>query len=86
MPDNAGINETSIQEIVDITPQRKNVILDSQILTSLMGCPRLTDFRFNHNLVSIGGKSNSLEVGSIVHTFLEQYYKKIRDGFKKSDA
>lgn len=84
--DNSTIGETDLQEIVDITSQRKNVILDSQILTSLMGCPRLTDFRFNHNLMSLGGKSNSLEVGSIVHTFLEHYYKKIKEGFKKSEA
>lgn len=87
MTDNKTINEIPLQEIVDI-PQigKKNVILDSQILSTLMACPRLTDFRFNHNLVSISGKSNSLECGSIVHTFLEFYYKSIIDGIKRSDA
>jgi PD-(D/E)XK nuclease superfamily protein len=40
-----------------------------------MSCARLTDFRFNHNLASIEGKSNSIEVGSLVHHVLEIYYK-----------
>jgi hypothetical protein len=61
---------------MDIIPlPKKNVILDASILSSLMSCPRLTDFRYNHNLVSLSGKSNSLECGSIVHKFLEYYYK-----------
>lgn len=68
--------ETDIQELVEIPIfGKKNVILDSQILTSLMNCGRLTDFRFNLNLVSIDGKGNSLECGSIVHTFLEYFYR-----------
>jgi hypothetical protein len=60
--------------------------MDSQILTSLMTCERLTDFRFNLNLYPIKGKSNSLECGSIVHTFLENYYKNIIKGLDKKQA
>lgn len=74
-PDDKTIGETKIQEIVEAPMGGKiNIIMDSQILTSLMKCARLTDFRFNLNLQSLDGKSNSLECGSIVHKFLETYY------------
>lgn len=87
MTDNQTINEIPLQEIIDIPlGGKKNVILDSQILTALMACPRLTDFRFNHNLISISDKGNSLECGSIVHTFLEFYYQSIIDGIKRNEA
>jgi len=65
---------------------RKNVVLDATILSTLMSCARLTDFRFNYNFISIGGKSNSLEMGSIVHTILERYYKAVIDGKSRTDA
>lgn len=52
-----------------------HVILDSQLLSALMSCARLYDFRFNHQLIAIGGKSNSIEVGALVHVVLEHYYK-----------
>lgn len=85
--DNKTIGEVPLNEIIDKPMSGKsNVILDSQILSTLMNCPRLADFRFNHNLVSINGKSNSLEVGSIVHTFLENYYKNIIKGVKRDQA
>ena len=75
MTDERTIGETPIQEIVDIPMSgKKNVVLDATVLSSLMACPRLTDFRFNMNLQSIEGKSNSLELGSIVHKFLEVFY------------
>ena len=48
--------------------------MDSQVLTTLQACPRLCDFRFNHNLSSTH-KSNSLECGTMVHLMLEAYYK-----------
>jgi len=57
-----------------------NVILDSQLLSTLMSCPRLYDFRFNHRFVPITGKSNSIESGSLVHLILENYYKLIIAG------
>ncbi len=87
MSDERTIGETPINEVVDI-PQygKKNIILDSQILTTLMSCPRLADFRFNHNLQSISGKSNSLECGSIVHTFLEHFYGSIIKGLRREQA
>lgn len=85
--DEKTIGETNIQEVVDIVPGgKKNVILDATILSSLMACPRLADFRFNHNFISIGGKSNSLECGSTVHVFLEYYYKNIIGGVKRDQA
>jgi hypothetical protein len=51
-----------------------------------MGCPRLADFRFNHNFQSIGGKSNSLECGSIVHKFLETFYGCLINGLRREAA
>ena len=87
-PDNKTIsNDADIQTIVEI-PQygKKNVVLDATMLSTLMSCPRLSDFRFNMNLMGIGGKSNSLETGSIVHVFMEYYYKSIIAGVKKDDA
>lgn len=60
--------------------------MDSQILTALMTCPRYADFRFNHNLQSIKGKSNSIECGSILHKFLETYFLCLIKGVKKEDA
>lgn len=65
---------------------KANVILDATVMSTLMGCPRKADFRFNHNLVPIGGKSNSLECGSIVHTFLEYFYKSIINGVSRTQA
>lgn len=85
--DEKTMNEVQISEVIDIPyGGKKNVILDATILTSLMACPRMVDFRFNHNLISIKGKSNSLECGSIVHKFLEMYYKLIIQGMRKEAA
>lgn len=80
------ITETDIKEAVDLSLPKANVILDSQILTALMTCARFADFRFNHNLLSIRGKSSSLECGSIVHKFLEEYYKHIIKGIDKQSS
>lgn len=66
--------------------EKKNVILDATILSSLMSCPRMTDLRFNLNLVPITGKSISLEMGSMVHTILEVYNRHIINHFKREDA
>ncbi len=63
-----------------------NVAMDATILSSLMSCGRVTDFKYNQNLTSKGGKSNSLEVGSIVHTFLEYYYQSLINKRTKNDA
>lgn len=63
-----------------------NIILDSQVLTTLMDCPRLEDFRFNHNLIGIGGKGNAMECGSLVHHILEYYYKAILAGADQKEA
>lgn len=76
MTDRSTLNEIPINEVIEHPMGgKKNIVFDSQILSTLMGCPQLTDFRFNMNLQSMGGKSNSLEVGSIVHKVFETYYK-----------
>lgn len=73
-----------IEQGPEILIKRKNVVMDSQVLTTLMSCPRLTDFRFNKNLT--GPKGNSIECGSIVHAILEHYNKARIDGKSYSDA
>ena len=65
---------------------KQNVILDSQLLSTLMSCARLADFSFNHSFTSIRGKSPSFEKGSIVHKFMEVYYGNIIKGVKKQDS
>jgi hypothetical protein len=76
----------NLNEIVDKTYKKQNVAIDATLLTAIMSCPRYTDLRFNNNLIQIGGKSNSLEIGSLVHTFLENYYGSIIKGLDKSKA
>lgn len=72
--------------MTDILIKKQNIILDATLLSSLMACARYTDLRFNHNFISLSGKSNSLECGSIIHKFLESYYEKIIGGIRKSEA
>jgi len=64
--------------------EKKNIVLDASVLSTLMGCARLVDLRYNNRFIPLKGKSNSLEVGSVVHKFLEIYYKNIINGFSKS--
>lgn len=66
--------------------EKKNVIMDATLLSSLMSCARYHDIRFNHRMAAGKGKSNSLEVGSLVHKVLEVYYKHIIKGFPRSEA
>lgn len=66
--------------------KKTNVVADSQLLTTIMSCARLADFRFNHNLQSINGKSKSLEMGSICHVVLENYFKLLIAGKFRSTA
>lgn len=72
--------------MTDILITKKNVIYDATVLSTLMSCPRYTDFRFNLNLVPIKGKSRSLEMGSIVHKVLEVYYDHIIKHFPRQMA
>lgn len=81
------MNDEVIEQVVEnIVGGKKNVVLDATVLSSLMACPRLTDFRFNLNLYPITGKSNSLECGSIVHIFLEYFYGSIIKGVSREQA
>lgn len=76
-----------LENIIDIQKVgKKNIILDATLLTTLMNCPRLADFRFNHNLTPIAGKSNSLECGSIAHKFMEVYYGSMINRVSKEQA
>ena len=69
-----------------ISSTKKSVIMDATVLSSLMSCARYHDIRFNHRLVAAKGKSNSMEVGSLIHKVLEVYYKHRTNGFKRETA
>lgn len=72
---------------MDIIPTPKtNIIMDSQILSSLMSCGRMTNWTFNEDLQANGGKSVSLEMGSIVHNYLETKFKQMISGMPKAQA
>lgn len=86
--DNLIITNNQTEGIVQepIKSSKANIILDATILSSLMSCARMIDFHFNHNLVSINGKSNSLESGSIIHKILEVYYRNKINGFDRNTS
>jgi hypothetical protein len=72
---------------MDIIPSpKKNVIMDATTLSSLMSCGRYYDLRFNHRFVPIHGKSNSLEIGSLLHKVFEVTYKHLINGFPRNTA
>lgn len=73
-----------IQDTITIEVKKKNLAIDASMLSTFMSCGRLFDFRYNHNLVSNSGKSNSLECGSLVH-YIKEYYNKNRiSGFARN--
>ena len=81
------MSDDIIDRVVErVVGGKQNIVLDATVLTSIMACPRMSDFRFNLNLQPIGGKSNSLECGSIVHKFLEVFYKCMIGGMKREQA
>lgn len=57
----------------------KNLVLDSQILTSLSHCPRRCKHTFIDRLIAIE-PNPSFEKGSMVHEALEVYYRGIKEG------
>ena len=65
---------------------KKNVIMDATIMNMVLSCGRLYDFKMNHNLQQKNGKSNSLEVGTLVHKVLEVYNKQRIKGFGREIA
>lgn len=79
-------SEEIVEQAVDRVMGKNNVILDATVLSSIMGCPRLADFRFNHHLQPIGGKSNSLECGSLAHKWLEIFYGSMALGVRREQA
>lgn len=70
----------------EILVPKKNLILDSQVLSTVMACPRLCQFRFKLHLVSLHGKPSSIAMGSLVHKFQEVYYRSLINGLRKQDA
>src|SRR5690606_5339088 len=63
-----------------------NVSLDATMLSSLQACARAHKNKFQLKRHPIGGKSNALECGTLVHLILEHYNKALIDGKSKSYA
>lgn len=70
----------------EIIIKKEHIIFDSQLLTTLMACPRKFNNTFNLNLVSTSGPSNSLECGLLVHYMLDIYSKALISGKNRNDA
>lgn len=71
---------------MEILTPKKNVVLDATMLTALMKCGRYAELQYGHNLQPMSGKANSLEVGSIIHKFMEVYYRTQMQGVSKTQA
>ena len=69
-----------------IPSNKQNIVLDATMLTAIMKCGRYADLQYVNNLQPIKGKSNSLEIGSIIHKFLEVYYGNQMKGIGKTQA
>lgn len=80
------ITGVPIEQVIEKENKITNVVMDATFLTSLMNCPRKSQFQFEMNLQSIRGKSNSLETGSLFHKFAEIYYRSLILGADKKTA
>lgn len=56
-----------------------NVEVDSQILSTFMGCPREMKLRFIDHLTPIGGISKPIEKGQLAHRGLQVYYELMKN-------
>lgn len=75
-----------MNEAPEVMIRKRNVIWDSQVLSSWMACKRMCDFQHNLHFTPITGKGNALEIGSLAHVILQSYYESIRDGKSRSVA
>jgi hypothetical protein len=71
---------------IEIQTDSVNLVIDSQLFTTIMACGRKGDFRFNRHFHSVRGKSVSLEMGSAVHINVEHYNKAIISGVTRKEA
>jgi hypothetical protein len=73
---------------MDVIAPKKliNIVLDATSVSTLQSCGRLYDFRMNRNFKHKDGKSESLEMGSIVHAYLENMYGSRINGINRKDA
>ena len=48
------MSDDIIDRVVErVVGGKQNIVLDATVLTSIMACPRMSDFRFNLNLQQI---------------------------------
>lgn len=66
-------------------PQVK-VVLDATTLTTVQACARLADLRLNRSFQSSNGKSKAMEMGQIVHTYMENKYGNQIKGFGRKES
>jgi len=63
-----------------------NIAMDATMLTTIQACVRKAHNRFDLNLVPAGGKSPSLEIGSLVHIILEYYHLSLIEGKSRGES
>lgn len=66
-------------------PKWQNLMVDSQILSSFMSCPRKMNYQFLQHLVPIQGPSQSILKGSLIHHGLQSYYSSYSNGDQYRD-
>lgn len=72
--------------MTELISPKKSIVFDATTLTTLMTCGRYLDLRMNRQFAPSTGKANALETGSLVHKYLETYYKSIIHGMDKKMA
>lgn len=68
-------------------PESKNkqsLVLDSSQISTFLDCPQQWDYCYNESLVTIGEavstKSSAMAMGTLIHKYLEIYYKERANG------
>jgi len=69
-----------------LVSNKKNIILNPSLLSTLMGCPRLSEYSYILNLIPMGRASKSLIMGLVVHKGLEVYYQSQIDGESRENS
>lgn len=74
-------------DIITSTPKTNFIMYDSRI-SAIQKCGRYYEFQYgnSYHLESIKGKGNSQEIGSVIHKFMEVYYRNQSLGIGKSQA
>lgn len=78
--------ETQPITITNLTKSKANIVLDASKIDLFETCPKRYDIRHNRNKgLPIIHKAKALDLGSIVHSGMEVYYKALQQGIPYKD-